>query len=889
MPKRLLTRRRLVPAVVVLVLVAAAITWLAWPGGGPFHRESAMVLVRDGVRIDTTTYVPDNASARDPVPAVLLAHGFGGSKLSVATDAERLAGQGYLVVTWSAEGFGASGGQIHLDSPDYEVADAKLLVDRLAARTDVIRDSQGDPRVAAVGGSYGGALALLLAGYDQRVDAVVAQITWNDLAKSFFPNGVFKKLWAGLFFSSGMSPDQTPVEGRTPPPPKVADPRCGRFAADLCDAYLRAATTGQLTPELYALLEKSSPASILSRIKAPTLLVQGQTDSLFPLSEADANAAGIPAPVKVTWFAGGHDAGSPSDDPTVRRQTLDWLNQYAARKNVSSGRGFSFSNSGDLNLQTGRTSATELSATDYPGLDGVNRQAVALTGGPQPIAAPPNGTPAAISSVPGLGSLASRVASDVPGQTAYFPSQVLSQSVALTGSARIQLKVASTTGSAVLFVRLEDLSTSGQPSLPQGLVTPVRLTGLPKTVEAAKPVTITLSALAYRFQAGHQIRVAVSTTDQAYAMPTDPASYTVAVASPLTAPQVPTTGGGMSWFWPGMLALLVLALAIGVAAAAMVARWRRRRQVSIVDEDDSPLVVRGLRKEYADGFVAARDVSFSVRRNQVVGLLGPNGAGKTTLLRTMMGLIRPTAGEILLYGHRVEPGAPVLSRIGSLVEGTGFLPHLSGLDNLRLYWRATGRPARDARMDEALELADLGAAVNRAVRTYSQGMRQRLAIAQAMLGRPELLVLDEPTNGLDPPQIAEMRRMMRAYANDGRSVLVSSHLLAEVEQTCTHVVVMNHGEVVADGPVDDVTGESTSVLIGVDDPQAAMALLRKADEVLSAELANGGLVVDLNPALDGLARGAVVSRLVSGGVRVDRVTPRRRLEDVFLRLVGEDR
>ncbi|WP_390624240.1 ATP-binding cassette domain-containing protein [Fodinicola feengrottensis] len=153
-------------------------------------------------------------------------------------------------------------------------------------------------------------------------------------------------------------------------------------------------------------------------------------------------------------------------------------------------------------------------------------------------------------------------------------------------------------------------------------------------------------------------------------------------------------------------------------------------------------------------------------------------------------------------------------------------------------------------------MADLGTAVHRAVRTYSQGMRQRLAIAQAMLGMPDLLVLDEPTNGLDPPQIAHMRRMMRSYATDGRSVLVSSHLLAEVEQTCTHVVVMNHGEVVADGTVDEVTGESTSVLIGVDDPEAAMALLRHADEVLTAELASGGLVVELNPALNGLSRGA---------------------------------
>ncbi|WP_279582464.1 CocE/NonD family hydrolase C-terminal non-catalytic domain-containing protein [Fodinicola feengrottensis] len=159
-----------------------------------------------------------------------------------------------------------------------------------------------------------------------------------------------------------------------------------------------------------------------------------------------------------------------------------------------------------------------------------------LSGRPQNIAAPPNGNPAAISSLPGLGSagaLASRAlgaGGDLPGQVAFFSTPVLAQAVSLTGSAQLQLKVAAPSGSAVLFVRLEDLSTSGRPSLPQGLVAPVRLTGLAATLDQAKPVTITLPALAYRFQAGHQIRVAVSTTDQAYAMPVQPASYQIGSA-----------------------------------------------------------------------------------------------------------------------------------------------------------------------------------------------------------------------------------------------------------------------------------------------------------------------------------------------------------------------
>jgi ABC-2 type transport system ATP-binding protein len=184
-----------------------------------------------------------------------------------------------------------------------------------------------------------------------------------------------------------------------------------------------------------------------------------------------------------------------------------------------------------------------------------------------------------------------------------------------------------------------------------------------------------------------------------------------------------------------------------------------------------------------------------------------------------------------------------------------------------------------------LEIAGLGDAIHRKVRKYSHGMKQRLAIAQAMLGMPELLVLDEPTDGLDPPQIAEMRRVLRAYATDGRAVLVSSHLLAEVEQTCTHVVVMHKGQVVADGPVEDVVGDSPVAHFDVSDVQTASAVLGALDGVRSFRAdGRGGLVVDLN----GTARTDVVAALVRAGVGVDRVVPRQRLEDAFLSLVSGD-
>src|SRR5699024_9733983 len=260
-----------------------------------------------------------------------------------------------------------------------------------------------------------------------------------------------------------------------------------------------------------------------------------------------------------------------------------------------------------------------------------------------------------------------------------------------------------------------------------------------------------------------------------------------------------------------------------------------------------------------------------------------NGAGKTTVLRMLLSLVHPTSGEISVFGHHVEPGAPVLSRIGAFVEGAVFLPHVSGIDNLRLYWESTGRAVDDAHLDQVLDIAGLGDAVHRKVRTYSQGMRQRLAIAQAMLGLPELLVLDEPTNGLDPPQIHQMRQVLLEYAATGRTVIVSSHLLAEIEQTCTHVGVMHRGALVTSGPVDELVAADGGATFRVDLPDSAIEILRT--EIGATALHREGNTIRAE--LGDADRADAVAALVHAGVAVEQVGPQRRLEDTFLQLVGE--
>jgi ABC-2 type transport system ATP-binding protein len=295
-----------------------------------------------------------------------------------------------------------------------------------------------------------------------------------------------------------------------------------------------------------------------------------------------------------------------------------------------------------------------------------------------------------------------------------------------------------------------------------------------------------------------------------------------------------------------------------------------------------PVVLSGLSKHYR-AVMAVDRVDLVIGAGQVYGLLGPNGAGKTTIMRMLLGLVRPSAGEARVFGERVGPGARVLRRVGALVDSPGFVPHRSGLANLEMFWKAGGQKLPEAHLEDALAIADLGDAIRRRYRTYSHGMRQRLGIAQALLGRPELLVLDEPTSGLDPQQMREIRELVGRVAAQGTTVVLSSHLLSEVEQVCDHVAVMNRGTLVQAGSVSELTGAVTTAYLEVDDRRAAREVLSRLPGVRRVGDDGGGLSVEL----DGVTRQVLVAALVRAGIGVETVTSRRRLEDAFIALLEE--
>ncbi|MFD4034882.1 alpha/beta fold hydrolase [Streptomyces sp. NPDC058637] len=865
------TRGRWAAVVAALAVLAAAGTWTAVADdSAPSVRREDRIMRMNGVSVDTSYFTAGGSQRR---PAVLIGHGFGGSKNDVRAQAEKLAADGYAVMTWSARGFGKSSGEITLNAPDGEVEDVSGLVDWLAGRPEVELDAKGDPRVGVTGASYGGAVSLLAAGYDERVDAIAPVISYWNLADALFPDGVFKKLWAGIFVSSGGG--------------------CAKFEKQLCEMYERVAVSGKPDTAARELLTERSPVAVADRIDVPALIVQGQSDSLFPLGQADAMAKAISgngAPVSVDWIAGGHDGGDAEAD-RVEGRIGTWFDRYLKDdKGADTGPAFRVTRTGGIDSTDGAALKRGATGDTYPGLTGGSEK-VRLINRTQTFDNPAGANPPSISAVPGIGGGLSQLSSlgvglslDFPGQYARYDSEPLDTSLRVTGSPTVRVNVRASQGDAVLFGKVYDVSPDGkQQVLPSQLVTPYRIA----PARQGKPVELTLPAIDHEVDSGHRLRLVLSTTDLGYASPAEPATYTVSLEGPLnvpTAPAVRTAAATLPWWVWGLPAA-------AVAIAALLLLTARRRTTTPAPDPalaGVPLQITDLSKKYAKSAdrYAVRDLGFRVEKGQVLGLLGPNGAGKTTTLRMLMGLITPDAGEIRVFGHAIRPGAPALSRVGSFVEGAGFLPHLSGRANLELYWQATGRPAGDSHIDEALEIAGLGDALARAVRTYSQGMRQRLAIAQAMLGMPDLLILDEPTNGLDPPQIREMRDVMIRYAAGGRTVIVSSHLLSEVEQSCTHLVVMDRGRLVQAGPVAEITGSGDMLLVTT----AAEVSEPLADKVAALPGIGSAVRVDdghgLLVRLDGATPAQLVADLVRLDVPVTGVGPHRRLEDAFLTLIS---
>ena len=293
----------------------------------------------------------------------------------------------------------------------------------------------------------------------------------------------------------------------------------------------------------------------------------------------------------------------------------------------------------------------------------------------------------------------------------------------------------------------------------------------------------------------------------------------------------------------------------------------------------APLVeTKGLTKRYRS-LTAVSGLDLSVRRGEVYGFLGPNGAGKTTTLKMLLGLIRPTSGTATVIGE--PPGTPEgLEKVGALVESPAFYPYLSGRDNLRVMARYSGA-SRD-RISEVLEQVELSGRAKDKFKKYSLGMKQRLGVAAALLKDPELLILDGPTNGLDPKGMADMRTLIRRLGRGERTVLLSSHLLGEVEQICDRVGVIQKGELVAQGTVSELRGRE-GLLVRATPVDDARRIAERLAGVEEAKEVDGMLRLTVDP-----ARAAEINaKLVSAGLRVSEIRPAEQsLEEVFLELTG---
>ncbi len=294
-----------------------------------------------------------------------------------------------------------------------------------------------------------------------------------------------------------------------------------------------------------------------------------------------------------------------------------------------------------------------------------------------------------------------------------------------------------------------------------------------------------------------------------------------------------------------------------------------------------PLVIEteNLTKRYGHGITAVDRLNLSIRHGEVYGLLGPNGAGKTTTLRMLLGLVRPTSGSATLLGSALG-SSEGLERVGALVETPAFYPHLSGRANLGAL--ATLAGVESSRVTAVLEQVDLLERAGDRFATYSLGMKQRLGVAAALLKDPEVLVLDEPTNGLDPQGRVDMRTLVRSLGQGVRTVVVSSHLLEDVEQVCDRVGVLNRGRLITEKTVGELRGPR-SLFVRADPVERAQDVLERLFGPACVSREDDAFLIAANPT----AAGEAATRLVMAGVELTELRPvQRSLEDAFLELTG---
>lgn len=525
-------------------------------------------------------YLPAGASSTNRVPAILATNGFGGSKNDQAGIGKAFSQRGYAVLSYSGLGFGGSGCQITLDDPDWDGVAGRQLISYLGgasgiAFTDakhtaaapvlnaVKRDAKAhngvamahDPRVGMVGGSYGGQIQFAIASVDPRLDAIVPIITWNDLSYSLGPNntaqakpalsgvstttpGATKLTWGLGFSALGVA---NGLQNAQADPSRLAP--CPNFATFVCPALVTAGTLGYFDPTAQANLRHASVTSYMSRIKVPTLIVQGEGDTLFNLNEGIANYRALQAQgteVKMIWQSWGHSDSSPAPgeldlanpNPSTQYETgriSNWFERYLKGRAVSTGPEFSYFR--DWITYAGNAAPAYANSTTFPvgttkpfylSGTGLSASATGLAPGGQTIFAVPAGVPTNLTALDAISYFAAVPVpeADLPGTTATWDTAALTGPVAVAGSPKLTLQVsapaaaatqaAGPAGDLVLFVRLQDVGPDGKASDINGLTAPVRVP------DVTKAFTVTLPGFVHRFAPGHRIRLVVASSSLNY-------------------------------------------------------------------------------------------------------------------------------------------------------------------------------------------------------------------------------------------------------------------------------------------------------------------------------------------------------------------------------------